>query len=223
MSNNYVTMNIRMYASKPDKVMEQVILNLGWEWYSASKACEYARKVIKGRWIKGERKIKKNPYSAYFYARHVIGGRWPEAEKFILKDEHASYLYAKYVLKGRFEKAEKKRGLFKSPREIYFYSKYVMKSRWKEKENAMVNFVVKNTWGFEKVFDYCIQIRKERWPQIEGEIVKSSKEYIGRYFKLLKEKDKEEFYNKVLAQSLVEPRSSWQRNEAREFIKTMKN
>ncbi len=215
--SNYVSLNIRMFASKPDKTMERVILNLNWDTYAAAKATEYARKVLKSRWIAGERKIKKSPYYCYAYARHVIGGRWKEAENNIAKDDSASYLYAKYVIKDRFKEAEKS---FKSPREIYLYSKYVLKSRWEEKEQAIEKYLDKHPmWCMDAVINYCVHMRKQRWENIEEFVVKSR--HIEKYHNSLKtEKDKEEFYNKILAESLCNE-TYW--NYATDFIKKIKS
>lgn len=209
---DHVLLNIRMYASKRDKIMEDVILNLGWEWYSAKKAYEYARNVLKKRWRKAEYKIKACPHYAYLYARHVIKGRWIEAEENIAKQEAASYLYAKYVIKGRFELGE---ASFRSPREIYWYSKYVLKSRWKQKEKILHKNT--NTYDAEHLIKYCIEIRKDRWPAIEDLVLNSR--HIGKYMSSLKKQsDHEEFYNKVLIQSLVESTNKWTPNYARDHI-----
>lgn len=221
--SNYVSMNIRMYASKTDPVMEKIILNLDWNYYAAQKAYEYSKKVLKKRWPQGERKIKKNPYIAYLYARHVIGARWAEAEDTILKCSNASYLYSKYVIKGRWEKAEKKKGLFKSAKDIYLYSKYVLKSRWKEKEQAMLKSMGSGPWfhGLEYVVSYCVSVKKSRWIEIEDAV--SDSYYIEKYMKSLKsEGDKEEFYNKVLARSLTASATKYYFNHASDYIRKLK-
>lgn len=210
-----VSLNIRMWASKPDKVMEKIILSLGWEWYRSRKAYEYARYILKSRWFEAEKYIMLTPYNAYLYARHVIGGRWPEAEKSIAKEQNAAYLYAKYVLKDRFYLAEKKKGLFKHPQTVYLYAKYVIKGRWKEKEHILRE---SDYYNVEYAVDYSTKILKKRWPAIEHEVLKST--FIKKYTKTLKtEKDKEEFHNKLLAYSLIEPEHKYQRNHAKEYIK----
>jgi hypothetical protein len=47
---------------------------------------------------------------AYQYARDIIKGRWLKAEPFLAKDtgyKNYAYLYAKNIIKGRFPEAEK--------------------------------------------------------------------------------------------------------------------
>lgn len=224
-----ISLNIRMWTSKPDKVMEKVILNLGWEWTAASKACEYSRKVLKKRWPQAENIIKKVPYQSYLYARHVVRGRWEEAEASIAKCSNSSYLYAKYVLNDRFILGENKK-IWKHPRDIYLYSKYVLKSRWLEKEKIIERYVNKNSnrsgYGYEleDAMKYLLKVKKEPWPALEDAIVQggsfSGRSFMFDYYKILKNpEEKEIFYNKVLAQSLVDPAYSWQKNYAAEFIK----
>lgn len=218
-----VGLNIRMWASKPDKVMEKVILNLGWEYYSASKAVEYARKVLKGRWIEAEPIIKKVPYQAYMYARHVIGGRWEEAENVIAKQSGASYLYAKYVLKDRFILGEKNSNIWqKDVKSIYLYSKYVLKGRWESKEKTIAKQLntEEHCWDVESVLNYCIKVKKERWPEVEAKLAQSRQ--VRQYYHFLQGTDQEEFYNVILAQSIAGPASKWQINYAQEFIQSLK-
>lgn len=220
-----VSLSIRMWASskKRDKVMEKVILNLGWEYYSASKAVEYARKVIKGRWIEAEPIIKKVPYQSYLYARHVIGGRWPEAENTIAKESGSSYLYANYVLKDRFILGEKNSKIWqKDAYCIYLYSRYVLKGRWESKEKTIAKQLNKDEhcWDVESVLKYCINVRKERWPEVEAKLAQSRQ--VGKYYHFLQGTDQEEFYNMILAQSIAGPADKWQINYAQEFIKGLK-
>jgi len=66
----------------------------------------YARRVIKGRWPKGEPTIMKDPYDAQAYATQVIGGRWPEAEPTIATEPYSAVDYALFVIKGPWPEAE---------------------------------------------------------------------------------------------------------------------
>jgi hypothetical protein len=50
--------------------------------------------------------IKKDPVYAYNYARDVIKGRWLEAEPYIITDTYSAYWYACYVMKERWLEAE---------------------------------------------------------------------------------------------------------------------
>jgi len=70
--SNGVIISIRMWSSKPDKSMEEVILNAPWKYYGSQKAYQYARNILKKRWKRGEEVILKTPYYSYLYARHVI-------------------------------------------------------------------------------------------------------------------------------------------------------
>ena len=74
---------------------------------SAEWSLEYARKV-NSRFPAGEETILNSgkPYLMVQYARHVIGNRWPEAEPYIAEDAHFSYRYATEVIKGRFVEGE---------------------------------------------------------------------------------------------------------------------
>lgn len=213
-------MNIKIYAwtNKPDPSMEKVILSCCWENYRAEKSVEYARKILKNRWLKAEKYILKSPYYSYLYARHVIKDKWEKAEKIIAKDCRSSYLYAKYVLKNRFILGEKNKSSdsFRSNRfgveeYIYYYSKYVLKTRWHDREKILQN-ASNNHW---KVL-YTINIRKSKWENIEDAILESP--YIEDYVKVLKEEEKEQFMNKILSYSLIEPKWKYQKNYAKEYI-----
>ena len=207
-------MNFRIgaWANKPDPTMEKVILSCCYEGYRAAKAVEYARKILKTRWPKAEKYILKSPYYSYLYARHVIKDKWEKAEKIIAKDCKASYLYAKYVLKDRFILGEKNKssGSFHRDRfgveeYIYYYSKYVLKTRWHNMEKILQN-ASNNHW---KVL-YTVNVKKSRWENIEDAILQSP--CIENYIKVLKEEEKEQFMNKVLAYSLLEPKWKYQKS-----------
>lgn len=216
MKTSYVTLNIRMFANKTDPAMEAVILNLQWDWLASRKAYEYARKIKKKRWKKGEEVIKRHPYYAYLYARHVVKGRWPEAEENISRGSNASYLYARYVLKERFELAENRKENFTNPKDIYLYSKYMLKSRWKKKESKILGA------GFDvsSIVNYAKFVIKGRWKKAESIIAKSY--HIGDYVSVLNGSDLEEFENMLLLESLIEPQNKWQRNCAKYYIENKK-
>lgn len=216
MKNNYVSLNIRMWANKTDPAMESVILNIGWDWFASKKAYEYARKIKKKRWKKAEEVIKRNPYYSYLYARHVIKGRWPEAEESIAQSNSA-YLYAKYVLKSRFEIAENKTA-FRSGKDIYLYSKYILKSRWKKMEGKLL--AASGNYDIGSIVGYCKFVINGRWKKAEPVIVKSP--WIEDYAKLLKNNELEEFENMVLLESLVESKHHWETNYAKRYVQNKK-
>ena len=62
----------------------------------------YARHIIKGRFIEGERRITIDPIYSYCYARDIIKGRFIEGEKSIINDIEYTYRYARDVIKDAF-------------------------------------------------------------------------------------------------------------------------
>ena len=221
---NHVSLNIRAWASKPDKSLENIILHCNWQGYAAQKAYEYARVVLKAPWPRGERVILKSPYYSYLYARHVIQGRWIKGEKVISTQCSAAYWYARYVVKGRFEQGENSRsgsGFFKCPyyrdQYIYYYSKYILKGRWKKMEGKMINKKDKDSSNVEQIVNYAVNVMKHRWKRAEPKIVKSR--YIEKYVKVLTPEELEDFHRRILLESLVEPEHRWATNYAKEYIK----
>jgi lambda repressor-like predicted transcriptional regulator len=218
-----VHIHINTRVSKPDKNFERLILNCGWEGYSAQKAYQYARAVLKAPWPQGERVILKCPQSSYLYARHVIKGRWPKAEKIIARSSHTAYLYAKYVIKGRFPEAEKNRSQGSFSRgyyrenTIYLYSKYIIKGRWREMEDKMTNKKEGEFSDTESLVKYAVNVLKGRWKRIEPEVCKSR--YIAQYAKVLTPTELEEFHNRVMLEAMIEPKHSWQINYAQDYLK----
>jgi len=71
------------------------------------KALSYARNIIKGRFLEGEKVIAKDIQAAYIYARYIMNGRFPEGEKVIAKDPKYALAYARYIMNGRFPEGEK--------------------------------------------------------------------------------------------------------------------
>jgi len=58
--------------NKRDKRLEKIIIKDSWYAYN------YARNIIKGRWIEAESIIATDSYLAYCYAKDVTEGRLPE-------------------------------------------------------------------------------------------------------------------------------------------------
>lgn len=197
---NYMTINIRHWVNKKDKSMEAIILNCTWDYYTAQKAYEYARFVLKKRWKNGENKILTSPYYSYLYARYVIQGRWRKAEPIIAKFPKSAYSYAKYVLKGRFIQSENNKDW--DVESIYLYSRYILKNRWKEKENKFLDLDRWSSWSSYQLVKYIKYVIKNRWEKAEPIILKGS--WIADYVKILKGDQKEDFNNKILARALVE-------------------
>lgn len=217
--SNTVCLNIRTWASKPDKNTETIILSCPWKGYAAQKAVEYSRKILKARWTRAENIIKKDPYQSYLYARHVIQGRWVEAEKNIASQGQSAYLYAKYVLGGRFETAENKR-TFKNSRDIYLYSKYVLKGRWEKMEDRLLNHDESYRYysSLDDVINYARFVIKGRWQKAEIRISKGWTNQIYNYCKILKPDQLEDFERVLMMQALVEPKNNWESNYAKEYF-----
>ncbi len=71
----------------------------------------YAVNVSKARFELGETEIKKHPHWASQYAKHVVKGRWIEAEQFIILDDNEWRDYSNFVLD--LPPPEKPKGFFK--------------------------------------------------------------------------------------------------------------
>lgn len=102
--------------------------------------CEYAHKVIKGRWPTAEKIIKKDAREAYNYAKLAIQGRWPEAEEIIVKDSYYSFEYATEIIKGRWPEAEKillEKAHAGYVLTIFHYAKHVINGRFPEAEHIL--------------------------------------------------------------------------------------
>lgn len=223
-TKKYVCCHFRTYTNKEDRNYERLILNLPWESERSRKALEYARNILQGRWKRAEKYIIKSPYYAYSYARLVMGERWPEAEKVIARETNAAYLYAKYVIGDRFELAEKNTKWHKHPRDFYLYCKYVLKNRWVEIEKKIEKSEKQSYFDAESIVNYVRFVSKSRWEKMENYILQSR--HIADYAKVLKKnssKDYEEFYNKVIVESMKdESHFRYHYNYAKEYIKSLK-
>jgi endogenous inhibitor of DNA gyrase (YacG/DUF329 family) len=90
----------------------------------------YARDIIKGKWIKGEKVISQDALYSCLYARYIIKGKWIKGEKAICQSTHYSCYYAMDVIKDRWIKGEK--AISQNPRYSYYYAKYVIKGELPE-------------------------------------------------------------------------------------------
>jgi hypothetical protein len=124
------------------KEAEDVIMN------DPEVSYEYARDVLKGRWLEGEKNILEleDPDIIINYAREIIKGRWTEGEKIILEigDPFRILEYAQRVIKGRWTEGEKiiletgdpSAGI--SP--PLYYSFYILKKRWPDMEPYLYKY-----------------------------------------------------------------------------------
>jgi hypothetical protein len=71
----------------------------------AQVAYLYSLKVLRGRFVAGERSISMSPEWAVRYARFVLKDRFKRAEKFIIQSPRWAYEYAEKVIGGRLPPA----------------------------------------------------------------------------------------------------------------------
>ena len=122
--------SLQCEISKEEKEILLEIIKKDPRW-----AYNYAKDIIKGRWLEAEEIIKKDPHWAYYYAKGVIKDRWIEAEEYIKKDPYWACCYA-YIIKGsRWIEAEE---IIKNdPESAYNYAIHVIKGRWIEAEEII--------------------------------------------------------------------------------------
>jgi hypothetical protein len=130
--------------------------NNGIEYYIE----DYAKSVIKGRWIEAEKKILETEvsYCHVNYAQNCIRNRWPELEKKIIdniKDKTR-------IVKLGYE--ESQIGIY--------YAERVIKNRWPELEQKLLKFSGDNSnWVLVR---YAADVVKSEWPELEKKIIKES-------------------------------------------------
>jgi hypothetical protein len=215
---DWINCSIRYGTSKEDKVFEKLILNLPWESYTAQKAYQYAKNILKRRWKEGEQAICSSPHYAYQYAKFVIKDRWPEAESGIMKHPNTAYLYSKYILKRRWPEAEENAKWHTSIGDFYYYCKFVRKSRWVEIEKKIEKDAIKKGWtNVYHIVNYVRFVSKTRWKKMEEHIAKSC--HIKEYMSVLTDpSDREDFYNRVLMCALNDS-NKYHYNHAKEYVK----
>jgi hypothetical protein len=144
---------------------EQVIVT------DAECAYNYARDVIKSKWVEGETIIATNPTYAYLYARDIIKGEFPKGEKIIATDPKWAAYYALDVINDKWVEAEPI--IATDPGCAYVYAQYVIKDEWKEGEPVIAT-------DPECAYKYARDIIKDEWK--EGEpIIATNPEYAYRY------------------------------------------
>jgi lambda repressor-like predicted transcriptional regulator len=67
----------------------------------------YAKEIIRGRFVLGEKSISKKSSLSYYYAANVLENKFVLGEKEISKESSYSCDYAVHVLKKRFVLGEK--------------------------------------------------------------------------------------------------------------------
>ena len=108
----------------------------------------YAQKIIKGRWLEGERVLlsmstandKDLPYELFVYASDTIDGPWREAEHIIFQDPEVAADYAANITKEKL------------PKEI---------------EDEIANYR-----DVSIAIDYAVDVYKKRWPEYERNLLK---------------------------------------------------
>ena len=179
---------------RPD--LERIILTDPSDPYFA---VDYARDVIKGRWIKAEpviaqdqaaayqygltvlqgkrnkvieRSICTNPKLAYKYAYNVIGGRFQMAEAYIIKDPIYAAYYASDVLKWRWPEAEDT--IAKDAHAAFLYTANVVKCRWKKGEKSILH-------NLETALSYAKDVLKSKRLDVLEEVMATNSGYAYRY------------------------------------------
>jgi hypothetical protein len=177
--------------------LEKVLLSDPSGYGSYEEVIEYATKVIKGRFLAGERFILEmgetaGPEAACEYAIKVIKGRWKAAEHLIALDVDAWEEYLNFLRtkdKKTLVAACKSNAVF-----AMWYAENVAKGEWKPGEKAILKGedwtafyyarAMGRRWGpaekkilAEKdvvtCFDYADQVIKGRWPEAEKFIIKN--------------------------------------------------
>lgn len=134
------------------------------------KALEYTLRNLDGnRWFRGEPLILQDPQTAISYASRVIKGPWPELENLILTHHNKRKLYGEPA--GIHDK-------YKVSYIINEYTYHVLKKRWPEAELLMMTELKSATTNknyiLSRLCDYA-RSAKERWPELEEEILNSLK------------------------------------------------
>jgi len=178
MSNESIQINIRHWTNKKDKVCEKLILEaIPWKYDAASQAYGYAKKILKGRWKRGEKKILAHPRVSYLYAKNVLKRRWRPAEEVLAasNDVEATYQYCKYVMRKRlFPGAENVVSNVKdywgtNVRFLYLFARDILKKRIKRSAEVQI---AKSSYAA----DYAIHVIKRRWKAAEEHIGNNPKE-----------------------------------------------
>ena len=99
---------------------------------------QYAERVLKGAFPKGEDAIAYSSEYSYWYAKDILQGPFPKGENAIARYAKYSYWYAKNVIKGRWPKGEPT--IAKSPKYAYHYASEIIKGRFPEAEEAIIEF-----------------------------------------------------------------------------------
>ena len=78
-----------------DFLNARILKAVSTNWFYA---IQYARDILKDRWVAGEKAIMQDAFEAYSYARWILQGPWPEAEPVIAANFTTAYNYATRIL-----------------------------------------------------------------------------------------------------------------------------
>lgn len=104
---------------------------------SAEHSYTYAKDVIKGRFLPGEKAISLDAEFSHYYALDVIKGRFPPGEKAISENTIYSYYYAKDVIKGPWPPGEEV--IKKDPGYAFLYARDIIKGTWPPRKETSNN------------------------------------------------------------------------------------
>jgi hypothetical protein len=137
-------------------------------------AYDYAR-TIGQPFPLGESAISRSGEKSYQYANDVLHGPFPIGENSISKNAQYSFYYARDVIKARWEPAEKK--LLEKPFDnmdfIISYAADIIKGKWTEAEEF-----IKNSKSPLRIYRYLVDARKERWEEVEDDVIKNGNQII---------------------------------------------
>jgi hypothetical protein len=140
----------------------------------ACYCCLYAKDILKGRFILGEKIIAKSADYSYLYAKDVLKGPFPLGEASIAKYAYYGCLYATYVLKGRFKKGEA--AIATDVLYSYFYARDVLKKRFQSGEVAIAKDAMYSYW-------YVRDVLKKRF-KLGEEIISTDAYFKNKYEEL---------------------------------------
>jgi hypothetical protein len=155
-------------SAKALRVAEQLLLA-----HTEPKAwIEYILKSGRGRWPEAEKKLLRHDDTdaLLLYARDVMKSRWPEAETRLLGIVKKGWFpgsalrYTEKVIRGSWPelRACLSKDYFKAE-----YAKVVLNG--KELETELLKYA-----SVDSLIDYAMEVRKERWPEIEPMVLKKA-------------------------------------------------
>lgn len=168
----------------------------------AGDACQsvrYAERVLKGRFLDGEKSILTNPTASFTYCHTVIKGVWPEGEASIASDPRSALAYSKEIIGGVWEQGET--AILECMHSAVEYACSCKKGRWDRFEKKLLS------GGYRKLprhhFLSCLQtyfsLVRGRWLEWEEYLLRSNRgKLIYRYARHLTGRLPEALHQKMV-------------------------